>query len=114
MSASIESTAVYTCDDEKTVKNKINKYAFSGGKATIEEHRRDGGNPDIDVSYQWLVFFEEDDAKLKKIYDDYKSGALLTGELKQILIDKLNTFLVKHREKREKAKDQVEKFMVRD
>ncbi|HII88153.1 TPA: tryptophan--tRNA ligase [Candidatus Woesearchaeota archaeon] len=114
MSASIESTAVYTCDDEKTVKNKINKYAFSGGKATIEEHRRDGGNPDIDVSYQWLVFFEEDDAKLKKIYDDYKSGALLTGELKQILIDKLNTFLVKHREKREKVKDQVEKFMVRD
>lgn len=34
---------------------KINKYAFSGGKETTEEHREKGGDPDIDVSYQYLV-----------------------------------------------------------
>ncbi|MCS7135294.1 MAG: tryptophan--tRNA ligase, partial [Candidatus Aenigmarchaeota archaeon] len=73
-----------------------------------------GGNPDIDVSYQWLTFFEEDDAKLKKIYEDYKSGKLLTGELKEILIEKLNVFLKKHQEEREKAKSKIEKFILRD
>ncbi|PKM92328.1 MAG: tryptophan--tRNA ligase, partial [Euryarchaeota archaeon HGW-Euryarchaeota-1] len=90
---------------------KIMKYAFSGGQATIEEHRKKGGNPDIDVSYQWLVFFEEDDEKLHKIYEDYRSGALLTGELKEILTDKLNGYLRAHQERREKAGELIEKFM---
>ena len=30
-----------------TPKNKINKYGFSGGQETLEEHRRLGGNPDV-------------------------------------------------------------------
>jgi hypothetical protein len=52
------------------VKKKINKYAFSGGQATIEEHRKLGGNPDIDISFQWLrQFFEPDDAKWETLID---------------------------------------------
>src|SRR3989344_4140478 len=81
MSASDASGAIYTTDSPKDVEDKIKKYAFSGGRDTLEEHRKLGGNPEIDVSYQWLIFFEEDDKKLKKIYDDYKSGKLLSGEL---------------------------------
>jgi tryptophanyl-tRNA synthetase len=113
MSSSEEQTAIFTTDSPKTVEQKIVKYAFSGGKDTIVEHRKLGGNPDVDVSYQWLTFFEEDDKKLKKIHDDYKSGKLLTGELKQILIKKLNAFLKDHQKKREKAKDQFEKFVYK-
>lgn len=112
MSASISETAIYLSDDEKTVKNKIMKYAFSGGQVTIEEHRKFGGNPDIDVAYQWLsILFEEDDKKLNQIYDDYKSGQLLTGELKSILIDKINIFLYEHRKRKEVAKSLLEKYM---
>ena len=114
MSSSIQETAIFTTDTPKQVKEKIMKYAFSGGQPTIEEHRRKGGNPDIDVSYQWLTFFEEDDEKLKRVYDDYKSGKMLTGELKQILIDKLCKFLEEHQKKREKAKDEIDKFLVKD
>ncbi|MFO7872062.1 MAG: tryptophan--tRNA ligase [Candidatus Undinarchaeales archaeon] len=114
MSASGEHTAIYVTDDEETVKKKINKYAFSGGGETVEEHRKKGGNPDIDVSYQWLTFFEEDGKKLKEIYNDYKNGDMLTGELKAILIEKLNKFLKEHRKKREKAKKKVDKFILRD
>lgn len=46
---------------------QINKYAFSGGGASIEEHRAEGGNCDVDISYQYLTFFLEDDEKLEKI-----------------------------------------------
>ncbi len=100
MSASSENETIYTTDSPDVVKKKINKYAFSGGQPDIEEHRKKGGNPDIDVSYQYLrIFFEQDDNKLKKIYDDYKSGSLLTGELKSILIEKINEFLKSHQEK---------------
>ncbi len=106
-------TAIYLTDDAKTVKNKINKYAFSGGKDTVEEHRKHGGNPDVDVAYQWLTFFEEDDAKLKKIYEDYKSGKLLSGELKALLIEKLNVFLAEHQKRREEAKKLVDKYIYK-
>lgn len=115
MSTSVgEHATIFTTDTPEAVRKKVNKYAFSGGKDTVEEHRKKGGNPEIDSSYQWLTFLEEDDRKLKKIYDDYKSGKLLSGELKQMLIDKLNSFLKEHQAKREKARSQVEKFMLRD
>ena len=112
MSASSENGTVYTTDTPNVVKKKINKYAFSGGQPDIDQHRKLGGNPDIDVSYQYLrIFFEPDDNKLKSIYDDYKSGKMLTGELKAILIEKVNAFLEVHQENREKAKDQFEDFL---
>lgn len=65
---------------------QINKYAFSGGKDTLEEHREKGGDCDIDVSYMYLTFFLEDDARLEEIRQDYSSGKMLTGELKAELI----------------------------
>jgi len=112
MSASSENGTIFTTDSPNTVKKKINKYAFSGGQSDVEQHRKLGGNPDVDVSYQYLrIFFEPDDNKLKSIHDDYKSGKMLTGELKGILIEKINSFLEVHQEKREKAKDQFEQFL---
>ncbi len=114
MSSSEEASAIYTTDTPEQVKKKVMRYAFSGGRTTIEEHRKLGGNPDVDISYQWLTFFEEDDKKLEKIYKDYKAGKLLSGELKQILVDKINEFLRKHQANREKAKKDIEKFMLRD
>jgi tryptophanyl-tRNA synthetase len=112
MSASEPTTAIYLSDKEKEVRTKIYKYAFSGGQPTVELHRKLGGNPDVDVSFQWLkMLFEEDDQKIKKIEEDYRSGRLLTGELKDMLIEKLVAFLEAHREKREAVKDKVKEFM---
>lgn len=104
--------SIWTTDTPKDVEKKIKKYAFSGGKDTIEEHRRLGGNPDIDVSFQWLsMMFEPDDHKLASIRDDYKAGKLLSGELKQILIVKINEFLAEHQKKREHARAVVDKLL---
>ena len=105
MSSSIPTSYIAMTDTEKEVELKIKKYAFSGGQPTIEEHRKKGGNPDIDVSFQYLkMFFEPDDKKLAKIDQDYKSGKMLTSELKEILIDKINKFLEHHQQEREKAR----------
>ncbi|MBN2880966.1 tryptophan--tRNA ligase [Candidatus Woesearchaeota archaeon] len=106
---------IFLTDSAKEVKRKINKYAFSGGQATIEEHRAKGGDPDVDISYQYLrMFFESDDQKLKEIHDNYKSGNLLSGELKKILIDKINVFLEEHQKKREDAKKIVDLFLLKN
>lgn len=108
-------SVIYLSDSPEEVKKKINKYAFSGGKDTLEEHRKHGGNPDVDVSFQYLkFFFEEDDKKLKKIHDDYKSGKLLSGELKAILIEKINAFLKEHQKKRKDAEKMIDKFILKN
>jgi len=112
MSSSDATSYIALTDTVEEAAKKVKKYAFSGGRDTIDEHRRLGGNPDIDVSYQWLKVFEENDETLKKIHDDYKSGELLSGELKNILIQHLTTFLTIHQKKREHAKKELHKYLV--
>lgn len=107
MSSSNPNSHIALTDDPKTIKKKVNKYAFSGGQETLELHRELGGNPDIDVAYQWLTFFEEDDDKLTRLYNDYKKGELLSGEMKAILIEKLTEFIADHHEKRAKVEADV-------
>ncbi|CAH0747414.1 unnamed protein product [Bemisia tabaci] len=112
MSASNDLSAIYLTDTAKQIKNKVNKYAFSGGRDTIEEHRKLGGDCSVDTSYQYLKFFLEDDEKLEQIRKDYSSGALLTGELKKILIDKLSEIVASHQERKSKlTDDDVKQFM---
>jgi tryptophanyl-tRNA synthetase len=114
MSASMPNSTIYTTDTAKEVEEKIRKHAFSGGRGSLAEHKKYGGNPDIDVCYQWLqAFFEPDDKKLEKIYNDYKSGKLLTSELKAYTIEKINAFLKEHQKKRELAKKQLGKFLYK-
>ncbi len=115
MSSSDENSYIALTDSPKIAAKKINKYAFSGGQPTVEEHRKKGGNPEIDVSFQMLKFgFEEDDTKLQQIYDEYKSGKMLTGELKKYLIEKMTTFLEKHHKKRAKAQKVVAQFLKKN
>ncbi|KAF7559774.1 hypothetical protein G7046_g4385 [Stylonectria norvegica] len=112
MSASDETSAIFLSDTPKQIKNKINKYAFSGGAISLEEHREKGGNTDVDVSYQYLQFFLEDDEELAKIKADYTSGELLTGELKAICIKRLQDYVVAFQERRAKVTSEVvEEFM---
>ncbi len=112
MSASDPNSYIAPTDSPKEVEKKINKYAFSGGQSTLEEHRKKGGNPDIDVSFQYLkMIFEEDDKKLKQMEEDYKSGKLLTGDLKKYAIQKINLFLKEYQKKRESVKKDVDKLL---
>ncbi len=112
MSSSKPESYINFSDDEKTVEHKIKKYAFSGGQPTIKEHKEKGGNPDIDVSFIWLKYlFEDNDKKLNDIEQNYKSGKLSTGELKEILIGKINTFLKQHNLKKEKARKLLPKIL---
>ncbi|XP_071868787.1 tryptophanyl-tRNA synthetase [Bombus fervidus] len=113
MSASDNNTAIFLTDTAKQIKNKINKHAFSGGQATIEEHRQLGGNCDIDISYQWLRFFLEDDEKLEQLRKGYTSGEILTGELKKELIEVLQPLVAAHQEARNKLTDEIVKqYMI--
>ncbi|KAJ8950259.1 hypothetical protein NQ314_007947 [Rhamnusium bicolor] len=100
-------------DTAKQLRTKINKHAYSGGRATLEDHRKYGGNCEVDVSYQYLKFFLEDDEKLEKIKQDYESGELLSGDLKKLLINCLTPILTDHQHRRAQVTDELlQQFMT--
>jgi tryptophanyl-tRNA synthetase len=67
MSASVDTSAIFLNDTAAQIKKKVNKYAFSGGRDTKELHEQLGGRPEVDVAYQYLTFFLDDDEELKKL-----------------------------------------------
>ncbi|MBI5347599.1 MAG: tryptophan--tRNA ligase [Candidatus Aenigmarchaeota archaeon] len=114
MSASIKDSVIFTTDSAKDAKKKIMS-AFSGGAASLEEHRKKGGDPDVDVACQYLYFmFEEDDEKVKEIFEGYRSGSITSGDVKKMLVDKVTRFLENHQKKRERAKKKLDKFILTD
>lgn len=114
MSASLPSSCIYTIDTPKDIKKKIGN-AFTGGAVSVEEQKRDGGKPDICSVYQYLYyFFEPDDKSLVEMRERCLAGDMLCGECKQNLTVKVTDFLTSHQEKREKARDILEDYMLRD
>jgi len=112
MSSSDPYSYIALTDSPKEAKDKIMKYAFSGGGNSVEEHRKRGGKTGVDIAYHMLFYmFEPDDGRLARIKQDYESGRMLTGELKQLLAEKLTGFLERHHDAREKAKDSVSDFL---
>ena len=107
MSASISTSAIFLSDKPNEIKNKINKYAFSGGQDTAEKQRELGGRADVDVPYQYLSFFLEDDDELERIRQDYESGRMMTGEIKAICIKHLQQFVAEFQERRKAVTEEV-------
>jgi len=112
MSASVDSSAIFLSDTPKQIKTKINKYAFSGGQDTVEKHRELGGRTKVDVAFQYLTFFMEDDDKLADIKQKYESGELLTGELKAICIKELQEYVAAFQERRKLVTEEVREMFM--
>jgi len=114
MSASDPRSTIYTTDSEEVARKKIMN-AFTGQQPTAELQRKLGGNPEICSVCQYYYFlFEEDDKKVEEIFEAERNGSLLAGEHKADLAERVVKFLKEHQKKREKARDQIEKFILRD
>ncbi len=103
MSKSRPDAAIFLHDAPEIVEKKIKK-AFSGGRDTVEEHRKYGGNPDVDIPYLYLSSFFLNDEETKGIREEYIHGKILSGELKKMLIEKVNDFNQNFKKRREKIR----------
>ncbi|XP_039122799.1 tryptophan--tRNA ligase, cytoplasmic [Dioscorea cayenensis subsp. rotundata] len=113
MSASDPNSAIYVTDSPKDIKNKVNRYAFSGGQDSIEKHRKLGANLEVDIPVKYLSFFLDDDAELEHIKEEYGSGRMLTGQVKARLIEVLSELVERHRRGRALVTDEmVDAFMA--
>jgi len=113
MSASEPDTAIFTTDAPEVVKRKVWN-AFTGGKGTVAEQRKQGANPEVCSVYQYFLYlFEEDDKKLTEREKQCKAGEILCGDCKKELTERINKFLVQHQKKREKARNTIEKYHIK-
>ncbi len=114
MSSSKPETAIYTTDSPELAYSKVMR-AYTGGQATAELQRKLGGNPDICPVYKMFeMLFEEDDEKLIERYYACRGGNLLCGECKNALGERVAKFLKEHQNRRTKAVNYIERYLIRD
>ncbi|KAG3111608.1 Tryptophan--tRNA ligase, cytoplasmic [Phytophthora idaei] len=112
MSASKASTTIYISDSPEDIANKIKKYAFSGGGETKADHEKYGANLEADIPYQYLSFMLEDDEELERIGQEYGAGRMMSGEVKQKLIDVMAEYTLDFQKRRAAITDNlVSEFM---
>ena len=95
---------IFLTDTEEEVKEKI-KHCFSGGRDSKKEQLEKGANLQIDVPYQWLLIFLEDDDELERIAHNYgppKNGEIrmMTSDIKKIMLNVVLSYLKEHQRKR--------------
>jgi len=114
MSATSPNSVIFLNDTPAQVRTKIMKHAVSGGKDTLEEHRRLGGDLEKDTAFQYLRFFMEDDDRLEEIKRKYSSGEYTSNQVKEALIDVLLPIIEEYQKRRSEVTDEmVEEFMQR-
>jgi tryptophanyl-tRNA synthetase len=103
----VSKSTIYMTDDPEDVRKKIKKFAFSGGRESMELHRTLGADLTVDVAYQYLCYFMNDDEELSRIAHAYKGGVMLSGEIKKIMSDIICDIVQIHQDERSKVNDEV-------
>jgi len=108
MSASNTDSAIFLTDSDDEIRRKIMTHAFSGGRETAKLQRELGADLEIDVAYQWLRFFLEDDEELEAIGKSYGSGSgefWNTAAVKERLVVELQKLVRAHKARRDVLTD---------
>jgi tryptophanyl-tRNA synthetase len=104
--------ALFLNDPPEVVERKV-RNAFTGGRATVEEQRRLGAVPEVcSVWALWRTRFAESEEKFAEVTAGCRSGALLCGECKSQVLERIHGFYRAHGVAREKAKDWAESTIV--
>ena len=99
-------------DDIEIAKKKVMN-CVDGGRKTAEEQRRLGGEPEKCVNYELALFhFVEDDERIKRIYEECKTGKRLCGECKKEVAGIMAKFLREHQKKKKKMMQKAKKILT--
>ena len=103
--------AKYLSDESK---KKISK-ALTGGQKTLEEQKKKGGNPDNDMLFElFKQHLMNNDKEFEKRIKDYKEGKILDSENKKYATKLLQEYMKGFRKKYEQAKNQINKFILKN
>ncbi len=110
MSSSIPESYIALTDKPEEGAKKVMR-AKTGGRVTLEEQAKLGGEPDKCSVYELLLFhLVEDDNELVEVYKDCVGGTRVCGNCKKYTAELMREFLKEHQEKREMARERLGEF----
>lgn len=102
----------FTLDEDPKLAAKKVMAGVTGGRATVEEQRRLGGEADKCPIYDLYLFhFALEDAYAKRVYDECYGGVRMCGECKSELASIVKKYLEEHRRKRESLMKDAEELL---
>lgn len=102
MSSSRPMSAIFLTDSPEKAKEKIWK-ALTGGRGSIEEQKKLGGEPEKCTVFEFFAYhLIKDDKELMDIYSRCKNGDLLCGDCKKMAMELLERWLKDFQKRREK------------
>ncbi len=110
MSSTIPDSIVALTESPKTAAAKVKK-AKTGGKVTLTEQRRSGGEPQNCTVYELLLFhLLEDDEHIAEVYNECREGRRTCGKCKALAAELMAKFLKEHQDGRESARERLGEF----
>jgi tryptophanyl-tRNA synthetase len=108
MSSSIPESLISFYEPEAAVRKKVMS-GLTGGRQTLEEQKRLGGEPEKCTLYLLNMFhMVTDDAQLAEIHRKCKSGEITCGQCKKETADRVVAFLREFKEKMDVAAETIE------
>lgn len=113
MSSSIPESYIALTDRPEDGAKKVMR-AITGGRVTLEEQKKLGGEPDKCSVYELLLYhLLEDDNELLEVYKDCVGGTRVCGNCKKYTAELMRGFLKDHQEKRELARERLGEFGIK-
>jgi tryptophanyl-tRNA synthetase len=109
MSASRPESVIFLTDSLDSARQKL-KTAYTGGLSSAQTQTELGGVPQICPIAQMQTY---NFLNSMKMYDDCSGGKLLCGSCKNATTQNVVEFLEDHQQKREKAKTQIDQYLLR-
>jgi tryptophanyl-tRNA synthetase len=108
MSSSIPESLISFYEPEAAVRKKVMS-ALTGGRMTLEEQKRLGGEPEKCTLYLLNMFhMVTDDAQLAEIHRKCKAGEITCGQCKKETAERVMAFLADFKEKMDVAAETIE------
>lgn len=110
MSSSRPESHIALTEDPDEAAKKVMK-AVTGGRQSLAEQKKLGGEPEKCTVYELLIFhLSEDDGELAEVYAECKSGVKTCGTCKKEAAERIRDFLVDHQRKREEARGRLSEY----
>jgi len=102
----------FTLNEEPSSAVRKIMAGFTGGRPTVEEQRRIGGEADKCPIYDLYLFhFALDDEYAKRVYDECYGGVRMCGDCKKELAVIVKKYLEEHRKRRESLMKDAEELL---
>lgn len=110
MSSSKPESHIALTEDPEEARKKVMR-AVTGGRQSLAEQKKLGGEPDRCTVYELMLFhLSGDEDELKEIFDECKSGKRVCGTCKKEAAERIRSFLVEHQREREIARERLPEF----